>query len=149
MEGDGKDMQWTNIVNFLMYLGVTLPLLGVGILVFMLTTPYKEYALMKNGGDGIDAQKAACAQAAAYDMGGKVLGLGVVLSSAVFHALSIGDVIIWGLIGMVFQVLVYYLYDLITPFKVTAEIPKGNISVGIFSAFISLTTGLLMAALIS
>lgn len=142
-------MHWSNVVNFLMYLGVTLPLLGVGILLFMLTTPYKEYALMKDGGDGIDVRKAACAQAAAYDIGGKVLGLGVVLSSAVFHALSLCDVAVWGIIGMVFQVLVYFLYELITPFKVREEIPKGNVSVGIFSAFISLTTGLLMAALIS
>lgn len=142
-------MLWSNIVNFLMYLAVTVPLLGAGIYFFMLTTPYKEYALLKNGGDGVDVQRAACAQAAAYDMGGKILGLGVILASAVFHALSLGDVLTWGVIGMVFQVLIYYLYELITPFKVTAEIPKGNVSVGILSAFISLATGLVMAALIS
>jgi len=84
-----------------------------------------------------------------FDIGGRVLGLGAVLSSAIFHSLSIGDVLIWGVIGMVFQVLVYYLYEVITPFKVRAEIPRGNVAVGILSAFISLTTGLIMAALIS
>lgn len=141
-------MHVSNLVNFLLYFCVTIPMLGVGIYFFMLTTPYKEFALLGNGGDG-DTQKAACAQAAAYDTGGKVLGLGAVLSSAIFHSLSIGDVLTWGIIGMVFQVLVYYLYEVITPFKVRTEIPKGNVAVGILSAFISLTAGVIMAALIS
>lgn len=142
-------MHWPSFVNFLIYFAVTVPMLGVGIYFFMLTTPYKEFALLENGGDGRDMQRGACAQAAAYDTGGKMLGLGMVLASAIFHSLGIAEVVIWGLIGMVFQVLVYYLYEAITPFKVRAEIPKGNVAVGILSAFISLTTGLIMAALIS
>ncbi|HBS57770.1 MAG: DUF350 domain-containing protein [Bacillota bacterium] len=142
-------MHVSDLMNFLLYFCVTVPMLGVGIYFFMLTTPYREFALLEDGGDGLDARKAACAQAAAYDTGGKVLGLGMVLASAIFHSLGIGDVLIWGILGMVFQVLVYYLYEIITPFKVRTEIPKGNVAVGILSAFISLTAGLIMAALIS
>jgi len=141
--------QWSNILNFLMYLGVTLPLLGVGIAVFLFTTPYKEFQLVRDGADTTDPQKAAAAKAAAHDLGGKILGLSIVLASAVFHSLSLGDLILWGLIGILFQVLVFYLFELLTPFKVVSEIPKGNVSVALFASRLSLASGLLMAALIS
>lgn len=140
--------QWANIVNFLSYLGVSLPLLGLGIYLFMLTTPYKELKLIADG-DEDDRRKACAAQAAAYDLGGKILGLSLVLASAVFHAVNFVDLVVWGLIGIIFQVIVFYIFELITPFTVVKEIPQGNIAVGIFSAFLSVSAGLLLAALIS
>lgn len=141
--------QWPNILNFLMYLGVTLPLLGVGIAVFLITTPYREFQLIRDGADTTDSQKMAAAKAAAHDLGGKIIGLAIVLASAVFHSLSLGDLILWGVIGILFQVLVFYLFELLTPFKVVSEIPKGNISVALFASRLSVASGLLMAALIS
>lgn len=140
--------QWANIANFLIYLAIALPLLGAGIFLFMLTTPYKEHKLIADG-DETDCTKACAAQAAAYDLGGKILGLSIVLASAVFHAVNYVDLIIWGLIGAIFQVVIFYIYELVTPFSVRREIPQGNVAVGIFSAFLSVSTGLLLAALIS
>lgn len=140
--------QWANIVNFLTYLAIALPLLGVGIFLFMLTTPYKDHQLIADG-DDTDRVKACAAQAAAYDLGGKILGLSIVLASAVFHAVSYVDLVIWGLLGAIFQVVIFYIFELVTPFTVTKEIPQGNVAVGIFSAFLSVSTGLLLAALIS
>ncbi len=141
--------QWPNILNFLMYLGVTLPLLGVGIAVFLITTPYREFQLIRDGADTTDSQKMAAAKAAAHELGGKIIGLAIVLASAVFHSLSLGDLILWGVIGILFQVLVFYLFELLTPFKVVSEIPKGNVSVALFASRLSVASGLLMAALIS
>ncbi|HEU4965481.1 MAG TPA: DUF350 domain-containing protein [Bacilli bacterium] len=141
--------QWDSILNFLIYLGVTLPILAVGIFVFMLTTPYNEYQLIREGADTTDPQKSAAAKAAAHDLGGKVIGLAISMASAIYNAISIGDLLIWGLIAVVFQVAVFYLFELLTPFRVVSEIPKGNVSVGIFASRLSIATGLLMAALIS
>jgi putative membrane protein len=141
--------QWASIVNFLIYLGISLPLLGVGIFLFLRTTPYNEFQIISGGADISDQHKVLAAQATAYDIGGKILGLAVVLASAIFHALNPLDLVIWGLIGAVFQVVVFYIFEFITPFKVIEEIPKGNVSVGIFSACMSVAAGLLLAALIS
>ncbi|MCM3273292.1 DUF350 domain-containing protein [Paenibacillus elgii] len=141
--------QFGNIVNFLMYLGVTVPLMGLGIFLFNLTTPYNEFALIREGGDLSDPGKAAAAKATAYDLGGKMIGQVLVLASAVYHSVGLVDLIIWGLIGIAFQIIVFYLFELLTPFKVLAEIPKGNVSVGIFSFCLSLASGLLLASLIS
>lgn len=140
--------QWANIANFLTYLAISLPLLGMGICLFTLTTPYKEHKLIADGHE-TDCAKACAAQAAAYDLGGKILGLAIVLASAVFHAVNYVDLVIWGLIGAIFQVVIFYIYELVTPFSVVKEIPRGNVAVGVFSAFLSVATGLLLAALIS
>lgn len=141
--------QWSNVANFLLYLGVSLPLLAIGIAAFIATTPFKEFQLIGDGDELSDSLKIASAQAAAYTLGGKVLGLSVVLSSAIIHSVNIIDLMIWGCIGICTQIILFYLYELVTPFKVMNEIPKGNISVGIFSAFLSISVGLLVASLIS
>ncbi|RNB70266.1 DUF350 domain-containing protein [Brevibacillus panacihumi] len=143
------ETQWDYLLNFLTYLGVTVPILGVGILVFAFTTPYKEFQLIKEGAQTEEPQKVAAAKAAAHDLGGKIIGLAIVLASAVYHAVNLLDLVIWGVVGMVFQVLVFYLFEWVTPFKVVSEIPKGNVSVGIFASRLSIAAGLLMAALIS
>jgi putative membrane protein len=143
------EMQFEGFLNFLLYLVVTLPLLGFGLLVFAFTTPYKEFKLISEGANTDDPQKINAAKAAAHDLGGKVIGLAIVLASAIYHSVSLLDLAIWGVIGTAFQVLVFYVFELLTPFKVIAEIPKGNVSVGIFASRLSIATGLLMAALIS
>ena len=56
---------------------------------------------------------------------------------------------IWGIVGIIFQVVVYEVLERLTPFKVNEEVLKGNIAVGIFSARLSFATGLILAALIS
>ncbi|PWK08448.1 DUF350 domain-containing protein [Tumebacillus permanentifrigoris] len=143
------ELEINGFINFLLYLGVTLPLLGFGLLVFAFTTPYKEFKLIADGANTDDQQKVNAAKAAAHDLGGKIIGLAIVLASAIYHSVSLVDLVIWGLIGTVFQVIVFYLFELFTPFKVVAEIPKGNVAVGVFASRLSIATGLLMAALIS
>ncbi|MDF2661018.1 MAG: hypothetical protein K0Q94_3809 [Paenibacillus sp.] len=141
--------QWSNILNFLAYLGVTLPILIVGIMAFMVTTPYNEYKLIREGAATDDLRKINAAKAAAHDLGGKIIGLAIVLASAVYHSVSLLDLLVWGVVGIVFQIVVFYIFELVTPFKVVSEIPNGNVSVGIFASRLSVATGLLMAALIS
>jgi len=141
--------QWGYILNFLMYLAVTLPILIIGIFVFTFTTPYKEFDLIKQGSQTDDPKKMAAAKAAAHDLGGKIIGLAIVLASAVYHSVNLLDLVVWGIVGMIFQVLIFYLFEWVTPFKVVSEIPNGNVSVGIFASRLSIAAGLLMAALIS
>ncbi|MEK8131981.1 DUF350 domain-containing protein [Paenibacillus filicis] len=138
-----------NIVSFLIYLAITVPLMGLGILFFNLVTPYNEFKLIRDAGDVTDPVKAAAGKSAAYDLGGKMIGQVAVLASAVYHSVGLLDLIIWGLLGIAFQIIVFYIFELLTPFRVTKEIPKGNVSVGIFSFCLSVASGLLMASLIS
>ncbi len=141
--------QWQAIISFLTYLGISIPLLILGMLVFVFTTPYREYQLIREGADTDDIQKRLAAQAAAIELSGKILGLSIVLASVIFNSLNLTDLLIWGGIGVLFQVVIFYLFHFLTPFSVLKEIPKGNIAVAIFSFSLSIVSGLLLAALIS
>lgn len=141
--------QWDSILNFLYYAGIALPILAFGILVFMITTPYNEFQLIKEGANSADPSKAAAAKAASHDLGGKIIGLALVLASAIYHSVGFMDLLIWGVLGIVFQIAVFYFFELVTPFRIVSEIPRGNVAVAIFTSRLSMATGLLMAALIS
>lgn len=137
------------MLSFMMYLGVSFPLILVGLLAFIFTTPYKEYQIIREGSDSSDPVKINAAKAAAHDLGGKLLGLTIVVASAIYNSVNLIDLLIWGGLGIVFQIVVFFLFNLLAPFSVISEIPKGNVSVAIFSSRLSIATGLLMAALIS
>ncbi len=142
--------EWGYVLNFLAYLGVSAPLLILGVVLFVLTTPYHEFRILAEGAELEDQRKIAAAKAVAFDLGGKVIGQALVLGSAVYHAVGLWDMVIWGIIGIVALIVVYWVFEFLTPwFKVRVEIPKGNVAVGGFSFCLSVATGLLMAALIS
>ena len=141
--------QWSSFVNFLTYLVVSIPLLLIGIKIFMMQTPYNEMKIIQDAACCDKTAKDEAGIAVAHNLGGKIVGQALVMASAVFHAVSIGDLIIWGVIGIIFQVLVYYAVDKLPPFKVADGLMTGNIAVGVFSARLSFATGLILAALIS
>ncbi|MCE5284821.1 MAG: DUF350 domain-containing protein [Pelosinus sp.] len=143
------NVQLPNIINFLMYLITAIPLLVFGIYVFIRTTPYDDFAIIRSGGEVEDAGHVDAAIATALDIGGKVLGLTLAIASAICHAVNIMDLFLWGIISIIVEVLVFCLLRWIVPLNVIEEIPKGNISVGMFSATLSTASGLLLAALLS
>ena len=140
--------QWSSFVNFLIYLAVSIPLLLIGIKIFMWQTSYDEMQMIRDAA-GSDTIKDEAGIAAAHSLGGKVVGQALVLASAIFHSVSVGDLVTWGVVGIIFQVIVYYVFEKLTPFNISAEVVKGNIAVGLFSARLSFATGLILAALIS
>jgi len=138
------------LMNFLMYLGVTIPLMIISVMLFSFTTPYKEFKILADGDDLDNPRKVSSAKAVAFDLGGKVLGTAILLASAIYHSIGIWDMIVWTLTGTVSLIFVYWLFELLTPtLKVRQEIPNGNVAVGFFSFCLSLATGILMASLIS
>lgn len=141
--------QWSSFINFLIYLLVSIPLLLIGIKIFMWQTPYDEMQIIRDAASADNDIKDEAGIAVAQSLGGKVVGQSLVIASAVFHSVSVVDLIIWGIVGIVFQVIVYYVFERLTPFKADEEVCKGNIAVGIFSARLSFATGLILAALIS
>ena len=141
--------QWSSFVNFLAYLVVSIPLLILGVKIFMWQTPYDEMQIIRDAFHDDNDLREDAGVAVAHCLGGKVVGQALVLTSAIFHAVSIGDLFIWGIVGILFQVLASYVFEKLMPFKVSDEVCKGNVAVGIFSARISFSLGLILAALIS
>ncbi|MFT8322075.1 MAG: DUF350 domain-containing protein [Bacillus sp. (in: firmicutes)] len=127
-------------INFASYLGVALLLLIVGILLFMFSTPkLKEMKLI--------AEKNV---SAALVLGGKVIGLAIVLGSAAEYSVSLLDMAIWGFIGIIAQIIVFILAELITiRFSIHQAIEEDNRAVGTILLSLSLAIGLIVAKCLS
>ena len=115
----------------------------------MWQTPFNEIQIIRDAAHTDNDIKEDAGVAVAHSLGGKVIGQAIVIASAIFHAVSIGDLVIWGVVGIIFQIVVYYGFEKMMPFKVSGEVCKGNIAVGLFSSRLSIATGLILAALIS
>lgn len=138
------------LLNFLAYLAVTLPLVLLGIFLFTKTTPYPEFKLLFEGDELHEVKKVAASKAVSFDLGGKIIGLAIVLASAIYNSINLWDLVVWGITAILFFIAVYWLFELLTPgVSVRKEIPAGNVGVGIFSFCLSLSSAILMAALIS
>ncbi|MEG0438642.1 MAG: DUF350 domain-containing protein [Solibacillus sp.] len=127
-------------LNFLSYLGVSMSLLVFGMLLFTLSTPkIKEFQLI--------AQKNV---AAAMLLGGKVMGLAIVLGAAAEYSISLVDMAIWGAIGIVAQVVVFFIAELITiRFSIQKAIEEDNRAVGTILLSLSLAVGWIVAKCLS
>ncbi|MEH7179962.1 DUF350 domain-containing protein [Neobacillus vireti] len=123
------------MLNFLIYLAVSLALLFVGLFLMEITTKVKEFSLMGKGN-----------KAASYVLGGRLLGLAIVLYSALANSISLLDMVIWGAIGIVAQIIVYYLAEWLTPrFNITQSIEEDNRAVGLFLLLLSVSIGIVIA----
>jgi len=99
------------------------------------TTKVKEFSLMAKGN-----------RAASYALGGRLLGLAIVLYSATAHSVSLMDMALWGGIGILAQIVVFYLAELCTPrFNINQSIEEDNQAVGIFLMFLSISIGIVIA----
>jgi len=122
-------------LNFLSYVGVGLVLLIIGTILFVITTRNKEFTLIAQGN-----------KTAAYVLGGRLLGLALVLYSAIANSVSLIDMVIWGGIGIVAQIIAFYLAEILTPtFSLNDAIDKDNQAVGLFLLMLSITIGLVIA----
>lgn len=127
------------MINFLAYLGSALGLLIAGLFIMEIMTKNKEFKLIANGN-----------KAASYVLGGRLVGLAIVLYSALANSISLIDLLIWGSIGIIAQIIIFYLVELLTPtFNIVEAIDKDNHSVGIFLMLLSIAIGLVIAGSIT
>ena len=61
------------------------------------------------------------------------------------HALSLIDLVLWGVVAMVVQIVAYFLVRLLMP-RVSERIESGEIDAGIWLGAVSLVAGILNAA---
>ncbi len=119
---------------FLMHLAVALLLTGVFLLAYMRSTPHQEYEQIAKGN-----------AAAALGLVGALIGFAIVLSRAIVISQGIGEVILWGLIGLAVQAAGHWALSRWLP-RLYASIEDGDMAAGIMKAGIAISLGLLNAA---
>jgi len=91
----------------------------VAIKVFDLVTPYKLSQEIKEKNGALGAV-----------LGGLLIGIGIIIYNAMAHSESLVNALIYSGLGFVLMLASYFLYDLITPEKISKEIDDHNLLVG-------------------
>lgn len=119
---------------FALYLVSSLALLALFIVIYIWITPYREFALIREGN-----------VAAAASLSGTILGFVIPLALSVAQSVNLADMALWGLIALAVQLLVFFSVAAIIP-GIARDIPQGKVAPGILLGSLSLATGILNAA---
>jgi len=125
-----------SFLNFLAHVGTGLGLIIIGIIAFAFTTKFSEWQLIKAGNTAV-----------ALKLWGKVIGLAITLYTVWGGSVNLLDALIWGLIGIITQIVVYLIIEyVLTPgTNLAKKVEEGNMAVG-FSLFAAgITVGLVVA----
>lgn len=120
--------------DFLLYFGLAIALLSSFVLIYLRVTPYPEVALIRAG------NVAAC-----LALLGAVLGFCLPLASAIAHSVSRTDVILWGGIALLIQIVLHRLMLRLLP-EISAGIGRGETAHGLLLGGAALAVGVLNAA---
>ncbi|MBH0168713.1 MAG: DUF350 domain-containing protein [Bacillota bacterium] len=122
-------------LNFALYAATGLGLLFVGFIIFELTTKTKELQLISKGN---------CA--AALSLGGRLFGLAFVIGSSIANSLSIVDLLIWGSVGIIAQIVALFVAEhLAIRSSISKAIDADNKAVGLLVMFLSVSVGWVIA----
>jgi len=119
---------------FLLYFATGLGLLALFAVIYGFITPYRETALIRQGN-----------VAASISLAGALTGFVLPLASAIAHSVNMLDMLVWALIALIAQVVVYAVVARILPHFAQA-IEAGRIAPATLLAAIAVAVGLLNAA---
>lgn len=103
--------------------------------IYIRVTPWPELRLIRAGN-----------AAAAASFTGALLGYALVLASILLHAVSRGDLLTWGIIGLIVQVGAFFVARALLGGDLARQMEEGQVSSGVTLGAISLAAGILNAA---
>ncbi|SEA48851.1 putative membrane protein [Thalassobacillus cyri] len=119
-------------------IAVIVVLIGLGVFE-VITTKYKDWEEVRQGNTAV-----------ALSIAGKIIGICIILSFAIYHSLTLWDTLIWGAYGVVLQMLAYFLFEMFTrKFSVETMLKDNNIAVGIISIGVSIGLAFVIGASIT
>ena len=123
--------------DFIAQLGVALAMFFGSIVIYVLMTPHKELALIREGN-----------ASAALGFGGIVVGLAIPLGACLAHAFSVWDVLIWGLVTLLFQLIAFRVTDMFLR-HLPRRIAEGDVAAALMLMSVKLGVALILSGAIS
>lgn len=127
----------TGFPVLLLHFGVTLGILGVGVTLYHLITPYHELRLIRNGNT-----------AAAVSFAGAIVGLALPLAVCMATSVNVWDIVIWGAVTLLIQLLAFRIGDALLK-DLPTRIENGEMGAAILVLGIKLAIALINAAAIA
>lgn len=121
--------------HFLAYFGAALGLAIAFLFLYTRFTPHREFALIQEGN-----------AAAATQLSGTFLGFAIPLSVVIGHSVSIPDMLLWGAVAAIVQLLVFVVVARLLFRAISDKIAENCTSSGIFVGGMGLGVGVLQAA---
>ncbi|GAA4018376.1 DUF350 domain-containing protein [Sphingomonas swuensis] len=121
--------------HFLAYFGAALLLAAAFLTIYVQLTPHRELDLIRNGNS-----------AAALQLTGTFLGFALPVATIIGNSVSIPDMLMWGVVAAVVQLLVFVVIARLLFRGISARISDGCTSSGVFVGGMGLGIGLLQAA---
>lgn len=122
-------------VQFLLAFGLAAVVLIAFKFLYQLATPYNEMRLIRDG----------CAPAA-ITLSGAMIGFALPVAMALSQAVSPIEFLAWAALAGLLQIVAFLVVRAVVIKDLAARIEKGELSIGIYLAAISITVGLLNAA---
>jgi putative membrane protein len=127
-------------IGTIVYFFISIVIVLIGLFIFEnITRKYKDYEEIKNGNVAVS-----------LSVSGKIIGICLILAFAIYNSAHIYDTIIWGLVGVVLQMVAYVIVELLTrTFSIEEQLKNNNIAVGILSMSVSIGLGFVIGASIT
>ena len=113
---------------------VTTGIFIAGLVIYLWVTPYREVRLVREGN-----------VAAAITVAGAMIALVVPLSAMMANSVSVPDIVLWGSVAVVLQLIAFGAVALLFR-ELTQAIERGDIAPALVLAATQISTGLLNAA---
>jgi len=123
--------------NFIIQLGVALGLFVASLIIYVLMTPHKEFALIRAGNPS-----------AALAFGGVVVGLAIPLGSCLAYAFGLWDLVIWGVITLLLQLLAFRFADMFLR-GLPRRIAEGDVAAAVFLMSVKIGIALIVSGAIA
>lgn len=120
-----------------LHLAVTLGMLGLGVTIYHLVTPYHELRLIRNGNT-----------AAALSISGAIVGLAIPLAICMATSVNVWDIVIWGIVTLLIQILAYRIGDALLK-DLPTRIENGEMGAAILVVGIKIAIALINAAAVA
>ena len=135
---DGAIQSFLSGIPFLLtHFGVTIVMLVVGAFIYIKITSHDEMALIRDGNN-----------AAAVSLSGAILGLAIPLAFCMANSVNVYDIVIWGLVTLVIQLVTFLIIDLWLR-DLSRKIEDGQVGTAILLASVKLAVASINAAAIS
>jgi putative membrane protein len=120
--------------DVLIHGGVTLALLMAGCIVHVILTPMKEMQLIRAGN-----------VSAGISVGAVIVGLAVPMSACLAPATSVYDILIWGVVAILLQLLAFRAADLLLR-DLPKRIERDEVGAALVLAGVKIAAAMIMAA---
>lgn len=119
--------------DFILQLGVALGLFVASLIIYVIMTPHKELALIRAGNPS-----------AALAFGGVVIGLAIPLGSCLAYAFGLWDLLIWGVVTLLLQLLAFRFTDMFLR-GLPRRIAEGDVAAAVFLMSVKIGLALIIS----